>query len=188
MEHLLVFWIICIAAFLVFTYLWPRLMLYAYKRAVLKVGFGDGPIPMNTLYVEPQEVFRNPLDPSYKGSKLAVTGVNRDTLLVVGWLDLSKGPLVLHVPDMGDRYYAVQFTDPSRNIVFAYVGTRTTGAKAGEYLITGPNWKNALPKGMTQIASPNNAVFAVSRVFVADDSDLEAAYKLATQIQLRPFV
>jgi hypothetical protein len=25
-------------------------------------------------------------------------GVNHETLLSVGWLDLSKGPLVLHVP------------------------------------------------------------------------------------------
>ena len=65
-------------------------------------------------------------------------GVNHDTLLTVGWLDLSKGPLVLHVPDMNDRYYSVQFTDPSKNTIFAYVGTRTTGTQAGDYLITGP--------------------------------------------------
>jgi hypothetical protein len=31
---------------------------------------------------------------------LATTGVNRDTLYVVGWLNLSKGSLVLHVPDI----------------------------------------------------------------------------------------
>ena len=39
-------------------------------------------------------------------------GVNHDTLLTVGWLDLSKGPQVLHVPDFSGRYYSVQFTDP----------------------------------------------------------------------------
>ena len=66
------------------------------------------------------------------------TGVNRDTLLTVGWLDLSKGPQVLHVPDMAGRYYSVQFTDPSDGTDFAYVGTRTTGTQAGDYLITGP--------------------------------------------------
>ncbi len=31
-------------------------------------------------------------------SKSATTGVNRDTLLTVGWLDLNKGPQILHVP------------------------------------------------------------------------------------------
>ena len=69
------------------------------------------------------------------------TGVNRDTLLTVGWLDLSKGPQVLHVPDMAGRYYSVQFTDRSDGTDFAYVGTRTTGTQAGDYLITGPGWK-----------------------------------------------
>ena len=64
--------------------------------------------------------------------------MNRDTLLTIGWLDLSKGAQIFHVPDMAGRYYSVQFTDPSKNINFAYVGKRTTGTKAGDYLITGP--------------------------------------------------
>ena len=59
-------------------------------------------------------------------------------LYVGGWLDLSKGPQVLHVPDMAGRYYSVQFTDPSDGTDFAYVGTRTTGTQAGDYLITRP--------------------------------------------------
>ena len=67
--------------------------------------------------------------------------MNHDTLITVGWLDLSKGPQVLHVPDMAGRYYSVQFTDPSNNTNFAYVGKRTTGTEAGDYLISGPGWK-----------------------------------------------
>ena len=102
-------------------------MLYAYKRAILVKGFGDGPIPVNTLYTEPQALFADPLHPPASASKVATTGVNRDTLLTVGWLDLAKGPLVLHVPNMSGRYYSVQFTDPSNNTNFAYVGKRTTG-------------------------------------------------------------
>jgi len=63
--------------------------------------------------------------------------VNRDTLLTVGWLDLSKGAQVLHVQTSRVVYFSVQFTDPSKNTNFAYVGTRTTGTAAGDYLITG---------------------------------------------------
>ena len=85
-------------------------------------------------------------------------GVNHDTLLTAGWLDLRQGALVLHVPEMNDRYYSVQFTDPSKNTVFAYVGKRTTGTQAGDYLITGRGWKGQVPGGMKQIASPNNSV------------------------------
>lgn len=110
--------------------------------------------------------------------------MNRDTLLTVGWLDLGKGPQVLHVPDMADRYYSVQFTDPSNNTIFAYVGTRTTGTQADNYLITGPNWYGTMPQGMKQISSPNNAVLVIGRVLVYSDSDLPTAYGLSKQLQL----
>ena len=90
---------------------------------------GDGPIPVNTLYTEPQALFADPLHPPASASKLMTTGVNRDTLLTTGWLELNKEPQVLHVPDMAGRYYSIQFTDPSKNTNFAYVGKRTTGTQ-----------------------------------------------------------
>jgi hypothetical protein len=171
-----------------FIYFWPRMLLYVYKRAILVQGFGDGPIPVNTLYTEPQTFFADPLHVPATGSKLMATGVNRDTLLTVGWLALSKGPQILHVPEMAGRYYSVQFTDPSNNTNFAYVGKRTTGTKAGDYLITGPTWKGQVPSTMTQISSPNNSVLGIGRVFVENDSDLPTAYALAKQLQLTPWV
>jgi hypothetical protein len=165
---------------------WPRMMLYAYKRAILVKGFGDGAIPVNTLYTEPQALFADPLHPPASASKLATTGVNRDTLITIGWWDLGKGPQILHVPNMAGRYYSVQFTDPLNNTNFAYVGKRTTGTEVGDYLITGPGWKGAVPQGMAQISSPNNSVLVIGRVFVASDSDLPTAYNLAKQIQVVP--
>ncbi len=185
-EHLIIFGGICIAMWLLVTSMYPRLMLSAYKRAILVKGFGEGPIPVNTLYAEPQALFADPLHLPASASKLATTGVNRDTLYVMGWLDLSKGAQVLHVPEMAGRYYSVQFTDPSKNINFAYVGKRVTGTKAGDYLITGPGWKGTVPNGMKQVSSPNNAVLVVGRVFVENDNDLPTAYGLAKQIQLTP--
>ncbi len=183
-QHLFIFSGVCIAAWFLVTYFWPRMMLYVYKRAVLVKGGGDGPIPVNTLYTEPQTLFADPLHVPASASKLWTTGVNHDTLATVGWLDLSKGSQVLHVPDFSGRYYSVQFTDPSKNINFAYVGKRTTGTKAGDYLITGPGWKGNVPQGMTQISSLNNSVLVLGRVFVENDSDLPTAYALSKQIQL----
>jgi hypothetical protein len=69
---------------------------------------------------------------------------------------------------------------------FAYVGTRTTGTQAGDYLITGPGWKGQVPSGMTQISSPNDSVLVIGRVLVESDNDLPTAYNLAKQIQLTP--
>ena len=185
-EHLLITGSFLAVGWFLFIYFWPSIVLYVYKRAILVKGFGDGPIPVNTLHTEPQTLFADPLHPPASASRLATTGVNRDTLPTVGWLDLSKGPLVLHVPDMAGRYYSVQFTDPSNNTIFAYVGKRTTGTEAGEYLVSGPGWKGTMPQGMTQISSPNNSVLVLGRVFVESDSDLSTAYNLAKQIQLTP--
>ena len=185
MEQLLLFGSVMVAAWILFIYFWPSLLLSVFKRGILVKGFGDGPNPVNTLYTESQALFVDPLHAPASAPKIATTGVNHDTLLTVGWLELSQGPIVLHVPDMNDRYYSVQFTDPF-NVNFAYVGTRTTGTQVGDYLITGPNWKEQVPSGLTQISSPNNSVLVLGRVLVYSDGDLSTAYDLSKQIQLTP--
>ena len=164
----------------VFLYFWPPITYSAYKRAIVRHGLGGGPIPVNTLYAVP-----NLSSPSASNSSLLATGTN-DVLYVGGWLDLSKGPQVLHLPDMAGRYYSVQFTDPSDGTNFAYVGKRTTGTGAGDYLISGPGWKGSVSQGMKQIASPHHSVLVIGRVFVESDNDLPIAYGLAKQIQLTP--
>jgi hypothetical protein len=183
LAQLLIFGAAMVAAWFLAIYFWPRLLLSVFKRAILVKGFGDGPIPVNSLYVQSPTFFADPLGPS-TGSKLATTGVNRDTLLSAGWLDLEASPQLLHVPDAADRYYSVQFTDPRTNTNFAYVGPRTTGSKAGDYLITGPNWAGRVPNGTSRIASPHNSVLVFGRVLVYSDSDLPTAHDLATRIQL----
>jgi hypothetical protein len=185
-EHLLLFGGIAVAVWFLGVFYWPIFILGVFKRAILVKGGGDGPIPVNKLYTEPQALFADPLHAPASTSKLWTTGVNHDTLPTVGWLDLKKGPQVLHVPDMAGRYYSLQFNDPSKNTNFAYVGKRTTGTNAGDYLIVGPGWKGAVPEEMPRISSPNNSVLALGRTLVECDSDLPAAYNLAKQIQLMP--
>jgi hypothetical protein len=163
-----------------FIYLWPRLTVNGYKRAIVKHGFGDGPIPINTLYAVPGTA-----SPSVSRGSVMATGAD-DLLYIGGWLDLSKGPQVLHLPDMAGRYFSVQFTDPSTSANFAYVGKRTTGTEAGHYIPSGPGWKGTVPNGMTQISSPTNSALVIGRVFV--DSDLPIAYVLAKQRQGRRIV
>jgi hypothetical protein len=197
-KHLVTFGSFMVVAWVIstflFVYFWPHLVNNHFKKAILNQGFGDGPVPINTLYTEPQQLFAEPLTATpasgsvASGSNLMTVGVNHDTLLTVGWLDLSKGPQVLHVPDFSGpgssgRYYSVQLTDPF-DVDFAYVGTRTTGTQAGDYLITGPGWKGQVPAGIKQIASPDNSVLVIGRILVYSDSDLPTAYSLAKQIQL----
>jgi hypothetical protein len=188
-KHLITFGSVMVVTWALGTFLlvyfWPHLVNNIYKRAILDQGFGDGPVPINTLYTEPQALFADPLHSALPpgSSNLMTTGVNHDTLLTAGWLDLSSGPKVLQVPDFSGRYYSVQFTDPF-DVDFAYVGTRTTGTQMGGYLVTGPGWHGTVPQGIKQISSPSNSVLVLGRILVYSDSDLPTAYRLAKQIRL----
>src|SRR5262245_7488441 len=164
-EHLVIFGSVTATAWFLFTYFWPRMLLYVFKRAILAKRVGNEPIPVNTLQAAPATLFTDPLHPPASASQLVTTGVNQNTLYVVDWLDLSKGSVVLHVPEITSRYYSVQFTDPSNNTNFAYVSKRTTGTHVGDYLIMRANWKGQIPSGMKQICSPNRSVLVVERMF-----------------------
>jgi hypothetical protein len=60
-----------------------------------------------------------------------VAGANHDVLYTIGVLSVSKGPQVLHVPDMDGRYSSGEFVDPWGNPF--YVCQRTTGTQAGDF-------------------------------------------------------
>ncbi|HEY2599729.1 MAG TPA: DUF1254 domain-containing protein [Candidatus Dormibacteraeota bacterium] len=165
---------------LAFIYYWPRITVSGFKRAILRSGFGGGPIPVNTLYAV--------LDRSSQSastSSLMGTGTD-DLLYIAGWLDVNAGPRVLHTPEMGGRYYSVQFTDPTSGANFAYVGKRATGTAAGDFLLCTPGWKGDMPTGVTRIDVPHGSALLVGRVFAADGDDRLAAYAVAKQIQLAP--
>jgi hypothetical protein len=85
---------------------------------------------------------------------------------------------------MNDRYYSVQFTDPTSGANFAYVGKRTTGTATGDFLLCEPKWSGDTPDDMTRIDVPHRAALLIGRVFAADDNDRHVAYSLAKQIQL----
>lgn len=163
-----------------FVYYWPRITIGGFRRIFVRRGLGGGPIPVNTLYAVPE----SPSQSASSGSVIA-TGTD-DVLYLGGWLDVKNGPRVLHVPAMDGRYYSVQFTDPATGANFAYVGKRTTGTAAGDFLLCGPGWNGDTPDGMTRIDVPHRAALLIGRVFVAGEDDRHAAYALAKQIQLTP--
>jgi hypothetical protein len=112
-----------------------------------------------------------------------VTAPNNDTLYSSAWLDLSMEPIVLSVPDTAGRYYSMAFMDFYTNN-FAYVGRRTTGTKAGDYVVAGPAWRGAAPTGLPVIKSPTNSVWLLGRTLVDDEADLPNVHKLQDQFKL----
>src|SRR5215470_15830078 len=73
----------------------------------------------------------------------AVTAPNADTLYTVAWLDVSKEPWIVSIPDMKGRFFLLPMLDGWTD-VFQDPGKRTTGTKAQKFAITGPGWSGTL--------------------------------------------
>jgi len=155
-------------------------LIYSGWAQGLEKGIGGGPIPVNTLYTAP-----NLFNPNSSKVNRLVAGADPGLLYSVAILDLGKGPLVLSVPAMGSRYYDIELVD-SRGDDFAYVGSRTTGGQAGNFLISGPGWQGTVPDGVTQLKSSDNSVILFGRVLVQNASQVSVAYNLSEQMKLTP--
>jgi hypothetical protein len=113
-----------------------------------------------------------------------VTAPNADTLYSTAWLDLSREPYVLSLPDQKGRYYLMPMLSGWTD-VFAVPGKRTTGTRAQSYAITGPNWKGKLPKGVRQLKSPTDMVWILGRTYCSGTpEDYRAVHSLQDQYRL----
>ena len=115
----------------------------------------------------------------------AVVSPNADTLYTFAFLDLSHEPMVLSVPEMGNRYYLMQMLDAWTN-VFASPGTRTTGNRNGDFAIIGPHGRGALPEGVHVIKSPTSMVWIIGRTQTNGKDDYPAVRAIQDQYKLTP--
>jgi hypothetical protein len=110
---------------------------------------------------------------------------NADFLYTQGWLDLSKGPVVLSVPDTKGRYYLFALIDAWTNVAGS-LGSRTTGTDKIEFAIVGPEWNGKLPGGVSEVRSPTDMAWLYGRTQVDGKADLKTALRLQDQYKLRP--
>jgi hypothetical protein len=91
-----------------------------------------------------------------------VVAPNVNTLYSSIWLDLTTGPIVVHLPDTHGRYYVMEILDVWTNVIGA-PGKRTTGTAAQDIAIVGPTWKGQMPAGTTTIVrSPTSNVWVIA--------------------------
>src|SRR5262245_22013000 len=107
-----------------------------------------------------------------------VTAPNADTLYTVIWLDVSKEPWIVSVPDMKGRFFLFPMLDGLTD-VFEDPGKRTTGTKAQKFAITGPGWSGTLPKEVREYKSPTGLVWIIGRIYcTGTPEDYKAVHAL----------
>ncbi|GAA2813680.1 DUF1254 domain-containing protein [Kitasatospora sp. CM 4170] len=111
--------------------------------------------------------------------------VNNDTVYSIAQLDLSEGPLVLHVPDTAGAYYVLQFVDAWTDN-FAYVGSRATGTGEQSWLIVPPHWHGTPPDPGRVIVSPTTIASIVGRFACTGPDDLPRVQALQEALTLSP--
>ena len=118
-------------------------------------------------------------------SNRATVGFNTDHLYSIASLDLSNGPLVLSVPEMGDRYWLMELID-AWNGVPASPGSREYGGKARNFVIVGPNFNGEIPKELEVLRSPTNLTMIGGRTYCAGPNEYSIVNKLQDQYMITP--
>jgi hypothetical protein len=111
---------------------------------------------------------------------------NFDTLYSSAWLDLTEEPVVISVPDTAGRYYLLPMLDMWTDVC-ASPGWRTTGTKAGNFLIAPPGWRPdlrdkfdeyKLPEGTQRIDAPTPIVWIIGRTKTDGPKDYDAVHEI----------
>jgi hypothetical protein len=123
----------------------------------------------------------------YTPEDKAIQTPNSDTPYSYVGADLRAEPLVFTVPAVEKgHYYSLQFID-LYTFDFAYVGSRATGNGAGSYLLAGPTWKGAKPKGIKSvIRCETQFAFVLYRTQLFDPADIEKVKAVQAGYKVQP--
>jgi len=112
---------------------------------------------------------------------------NSDTPYCMGWMDIREEPIVISVPEMEpERFYHFQLVDLYTHN-FAYLGTLTTGNKAGKYLIANQGWNGRKPEDINDvIRSETDIFFVIVRTQLMNEHDLENIKRIQSEYQMQP--
>lgn len=167
----------------VYAWGWPMVNIHNRKLIMSKIpepGYMGGIVPMapvNQLsmlhdYVAPEERM--------------VACPNQDVAYGFGVVDLSKEPVVLQVPDFGNRFWVYQVVD-QRTDSFAQLG-KMYATKPGFYLLAGPGWHGNVPAGITGVFRSTTALgVVIPRVFKDDTAeDTQAIQPVISRIMMYP--
>jgi hypothetical protein len=166
----------------VYFWAWPMVNVYNRRLHFSKIAqqqyVGPSPVaPVNcftmlTDYAPPEQ--RN------------VACANQDVVYGIGALGLDLSPVVIQVPDFGERFWVYQIVD-LRTDSFVQLG-KMYNTTPGFYLLVGPDWQGEAPRGITKVfRSPTNTGLVGPRI-AQDDTpeDKKAVQQPLTQVAMYP--
>lgn len=171
-----------------YLYLYPLVTMDLTRRQMTNVSAGKeaGFGPPNTFH-------NIPAYPS--ANEKVVVRPNFDTLYSIAWLDLSKEPMVVSMPDTKGRYYLLPMLDMWTD-VFASPGWRTTGTQAQHFLIAPAGWRPdlrgriieefRLPKDTQRIDAPTSHVWIIGRIKTDGPQDYDAVHEIQAGMKVTP--
>jgi hypothetical protein len=161
-----------------YLYGFPLLEFLRVRRTATSVRCPDakGDVPVNAFSNATR--FATP-------AERTIVAPNVDTLYSIAHLDLGRGPVVLSHPSTGRRYFVFQFLDPYTNTI-GYVGTRTTGARAGRFAITWTKRRGRRVPGARVVSSPARRVWVIGRTLASTRVDQRRALTLMRRYRLIP--
>lgn len=164
-----------------YVYLYPLVTMDITRKQMTNVAPGKelGRGPMNTFVNVRQYPLANFRD---------VVRPNFDTLYSIAWVDLTKEPQVISVPDTHGRYYLLPMLDMWTD-VFASPGWRTTGTQAANFQLTPPGWRQgetAVPNGVQRVNAPTPYVWIIGRTKTDGPADYDAVHKIQAGYKITP--
>jgi len=168
------------AAVKAYTYTYPLVSVEVTRRQSTNVPTANpaiGAAPMNQLA---------PLSFLPDANFTGVVRPNVDTLYVSMFFDVSDEPLVVSVPDMGDRYHLFPLLDMWTD-VDASPGPRTLGIRHGyEFAIVGPEWQGTLPEGVIEYRLPTDGGWMIGRIQVNGPDDVANVVAIQNEMTAKP--
>lgn len=155
-------------------WMWPLVNVYNRRLHFSQIKEAQKSGPLMQAPVNQLAMLTDYVDPGER----SVACPNQDVVYGIGSIALDLSPVVIQVPDFGDRFWVYQVVD-LRTDSFVQLG-KMYGTRPGFYLLVGPNWHGEVPKGITKVfrASTNTGLIA-PRVFMDDTPDDRRAIQSA---------
>ncbi len=109
---------------------------------------------------------------------------NTDTLYSTAWIDLTAGPVRLHIPPTELQYFTLNIFDIFGNP--ENLSNRTIGFSGGNFLMVPPGWTGTVPEGLTLWRASTPHLWILMRVFAQSADEVASARKFQDGVAIEP--